>query len=126
MQNDLSLKAISPLEGRYHTKCAELNDIASEYGLMHYRLTVEILWLQKLATLSLAEIPALSKSSNDFLNKIIQNFNIEDALRIKTIEKTTNHDVKAIEYFIKDALSHHPEMNKIKEFVHFACTSEDI
>jgi len=126
MQNDLTLTAISPLDGRYHTKCAELNKIASEYGLMYYRLIVEVKWLQKLATLSLKEIPPLSKASQDFLNKLIQNFNIEDADAIKSLEATTNHDVKAIEYFIKNALSENPELNQIKEFVHFGCTSEDI
>jgi len=121
-----SLTAISPLDGRYQHQCAELKNIGSEYGLMHYRLIVEIEWLKTLSEANIQEVPTFSGSAISFLNEMIENFNEDDAKQIKKIEATTNHDVKAIEYFIKEKLSGHKELSQIVEFVHFACTSEDI
>lgn len=123
----MSATAISPLDGRYQDKCAELKDKTTEYGLMYYRLLIEIRWLQALSALpQLSEVTPLSEAANDFLNKLISNFNETDANQIKQIEKITNHDVKAVEYFLKDKLSEQAELTNIKEFIHFACTSEDI
>ncbi|PPI86827.1 adenylosuccinate lyase [Candidatus Pantoea edessiphila] len=121
------LTNISPIDGRYSNKLTELRDIFSEYGLFKYRLQIEINWLQKLAnTKEIKEIPLFCKDIKDFLNSLINNFNQDDASYIKSIEKKTNHDIKAIEYFIKDKINHIPELKNISEFVHFACTSEDI
>lgn len=122
-----SLTAISPIDGRYRNKVETLADIFSEYGLIKYRVIVEIRWLQQLATVAaIKEVPAFSKEANAVLEKIISEFSIADAQTIKTTERSTNHDVKAVEYFIKDKISSHKELNAISEFVHFACTSEDI
>jgi len=119
--------SISPLDGRYQAQCADLNNLCSEYGLMRYRLIIEVKWLQHLATLSaIKEIPAFSNNAQDYLEKLIDNFTPQEAAQIKALEKTTNHDVKALEYYIKNKLSDMPEFSAIKEFVHFACTSEDI
>lgn len=121
------LTAISPLDGRYHEKLADLKPLFSEYGLMRLRLTVEIAWLKTLsAAESLIEIPALSTHAVNILDKLIENFNESDAQRIKQIEKTTQHDVKAIEYFLKEKIQGNAELSAISEFIHFACTSEDI
>lgn len=118
---------ISPLDGRYQAQCAGLKPLTSEYGLIYYRIIVEIRWLQALSHLpELQEVPIFSPEATFFLNQIIENFSEQDAQAIKTIEATTNHDVKAIEYFLKEKLESHPELAPIKEFVHFACTSEDI
>ena len=122
-----SLTAISPLDGRYGDKTAELILIFSEFGLMRFRVLVEIRWLQALAVQNdIEEVPALSDEANSLLNNISDNFSETDALRIKEIESTTNHDVKAVEYFIKEKIAGNKELEKVSEFIHFACTSEDI
>lgn len=122
-----SLTAISPIDGRYSSKCDALRDIFSEYGLLKYRVQVEVTWLKKLAACEgIPEVPALSAEASDFLDGIVKNFSINDAQRIKDIEKTTNHDVKAVEYFLKEQVAKVPELAKISEFIHFSCTSEDI
>lgn len=122
-----TLTAISPIDGRYRNKVETLSPIFSEYGLIKSRVLVEIRWLQQLAQHpGISEIPTLSSSANGALENIIQNFSLQDAEVIKKIERTTNHDVKAVEYFIKEKISGHAELLTISEFVHFACTSEDI
>ncbi|MDY5105592.1 MAG: adenylosuccinate lyase, partial [Actinobacillus minor] len=122
-----ALTALSPIDGRYQDKAAALRPIFSEFGLLKFRVTVEVRWLQKLAShAQINEVPAFSEKANDYLNQIVENFSIEDANRIKTIERTTNHDVKAVEYFLKEKCEVLPELQKINEFIHFACTSEDI
>lgn len=122
-----ALTALSPIDGRYQDKVAALRPIFSEFGLLKFRVTVEVRWLQKLAShAQINEVPAFSEKANDYLNSIVENFSIEDANRIKTIERTTNHDVKAVEYFLKEKCEALPELQKINEFIHFACTSEDI
>ncbi|OCG19561.1 MULTISPECIES: adenylosuccinate lyase [unclassified Gilliamella] len=122
-----ALTALSPIDGRYGEKTRELRTIFSEYGLLKYRVQVEICWLQKLASQAdILEIPALSQSAIDHLNQIIEQFSEQDANRIKEIEKTTNHDVKAVEYYLKEKVSTNEELHAINEFIHFACTSEDI
>ncbi len=125
--NTLSLTAISPLEGRYFEKVNDLRPIFSEYGLMKYRVQVEIRWLQMLAAhAALPEVPPLSKKANQILDDMITQFSEKDALRIKHIESVTNHDVKAVEYFIKEHIAGNAELAAISEFIHFGCTSEDI
>lgn len=122
-----SLTAISPLDGRYGDKTAELKPIFSEFGLMRFRVQVEIRWLQALAVQNdIEEVPALTDEADALLNNISDNFSEADASRIKEIEATTNHDVKAVEYFIKEKISGNEELEKVSEFIHFACTSEDI
>lgn len=122
-----ALTAVSPVDGRYGSKTISLRSIFSEYGLLKYRTVVEVRWLQKLAaTQSIAEVAALSAEANQFLDNIAANFSEEDAMRIKDIERTTNHDVKAVEYFLKEKVAELPELHAINEFIHFACTSEDI
>lgn len=122
-----ALTALSPIDGRYGDKTTELRTIFSEYGLLKYRVQVEVRWLQKLASQAdILEVPALSELATKHLNQIIENFDEQDALRIKTIEKTTNHDVKAVEYFLKEKVNSNEELQAINEFIHFACTSEDI
>ena len=122
-----SLTAISPLDGRYGDKTAELRPIFSEYGLMRHRVLVEVRWLQLLARNdAIVEVPALSQHASKVLDNIAENFNLEDAQRIKNIERTTNHDVKAVEYFLKEKMAGNGELESISEFTHFACTSEDI
>ena len=122
-----ALTALSPIDGRYQDKAAALRPIFSEFGLLKYRVTVEVRWLQKLAAhTQIQEVPALSAEASNYLDSIVANFSIEDANRIKTIECTTNHDVKAVEYFLKEKCESLPELQKINEFIHFACTSEDI
>ena len=125
---DLSaLSAVSPIDGRYGSKTSELRSIFSEFGLIKYRVQVEVRWLQRLAEhKDVAEVPALGAEANSLLNSIIDNFGEADAARIKEIESTTNHDVKAVEYFLKEKIEVNEELAKITEFVHFACTSEDI
>jgi adenylosuccinate lyase len=125
--NLTSLSAISPVDGRYAEKTVKLRAIFSEYGLMRYRVLSEIRWLETLAAhASIDEVPALSAAAREKLDRIAENFTLEEAQRVKTIEDTTNHDVKAVEYYLKERISSHPELSDIKEFVHFACTSEDI
>lgn len=122
-----ALTAISPVDGRYGNKVSVFRDIFSEYGLIRNRVTVEIRWLQKLAAHpEVAEVPALSPQANAFLDEMVREFSLADAERIKDIERTTNHDVKAVEYFIKEKIAEVPELHAVTEFVHFACTSEDI
>lgn len=122
-----ALTALSPIDGRYQDKTATLCPIFSEFGLLKFRVTVEVRWLQKLAShTQINEVPAFSEKANDYLNQIVANFSIEDANRIKAIERTTNHDVKAVEYFLKEKCEALSELQAVNEFIHFACTSEDI
>ena len=121
-----SLMAISPLDGRYHEKMTVLREIFSEYGLIKYRVMVEIRWLELLSNCHLPDIPKLSSAAKTILDKMIENFSPIDALQIKKIETSINHDVKAIEYFIKQSIQKHDELKNISEFIHFGCTSEDI
>ncbi len=122
-----ALTAVSPVDGRYGTKTMALRSIFSEFGLLKYRTTVEVRWLQKLAaTPAINEIPAFSSDANALLDDIVNNFSENDALRIKEIERVTNHDVKAVEYFLKEKVSENKELDAVNEFIHFACTSEDI
>lgn len=122
-----ALSAISPVDGRYGSKVKSLRPIFSEFGLIKYRVTVEVRWLQKLAaTAEIVEVPAFSAQANALLDAIVADFSEADAQAIKNIEATTNHDVKAVEYFLKEKISGNAELNAITEFIHFACTSEDI
>jgi len=122
-----SLTAISPVDGRYGDKTLALRPVFSEYGLMHKRVTVEIKWLQMLSKHpAIKEVPQLGEEALHFLDEVISDFGLSDAERIKEIEKTTNHDVKAVEYFLKEKVQGHPEIAPLLEFIHFACTSEDI
>ncbi len=121
------LTAISPIDGRYGSKTQNLQPIFSEYGLIKHRVLVEVRWLQALAAHSdITEVPALSTEANNQLNNLAENFQAAYAVRVKAIERTTNHDVKAVEYFIKEHVQDNKELGGISEFVHFACTSEDI
>ncbi|XP_050376331.1 uncharacterized protein LOC126793756 [Argentina anserina] len=121
------LTALSPLDGRYWGKVKELGPYLSEYGLMYYRVLVEIKWLLKLSQIpQVIEVPSFSEEAQSYLQGIIDGFNIKDAREIKKIEMTTNHDVKAVEYFLKQRSCSNPEIAKVLEFYHFACTSEDI
>lgn len=122
-----ALTAISPIDGRYADKTQSLREFFSEYGLLRSRVEVEVRWLHLLgANADITEVPKLSKEAEDMLDSIVNDFSVEDANEIKQIEKETNHDVKAVEYFIKRKFKNNEELNKINEFVHFACTSEDI
>jgi adenylosuccinate lyase len=122
-----ALTAISPIDGRYGSKTSPLREYFSEFGLIRYRVEVEVRWLQQLAKHELiSECPNLSDEAMAFLDGIVSEFSVEDAQAIKSIEATTNHDVKAVEYFLKDKLSTSKELKGLLEFVHFACTSEDI
>ena len=122
-----SLTAVSPVDGRYGDKVSALRGIFSEFGLLKFRVQVEVRWLQKLAAhAAIKEVPAFAADANGFLDKIVADFSVEDAERIKTIERTTNHDVKAVEYFLKEKVADVAELHAVSEFIHFACTSEDI
>jgi adenylosuccinate lyase len=122
-----ALTAISPLDGRYNEKLNDLRPIFSEYGLIKFRVEVEIRWLQTLAEFAkLKELPNFSSSDLQALDHIFENFSEKDAARVKEIERIINHDVKSVEYFLKEQTSKNPELRKISEFIHFACTSEDI
>ncbi|WP_323835726.1 adenylosuccinate lyase [Photorhabdus africana] len=122
-----SLTAVSPIDGRYGDKVSALRTIFSEFGLLKFRVQVEVHWLQKLAECAeIKEVPAFDTDANAYLNEIIANFDEQDAMRIKIIERTTNHDVKAVEYFLKEKVAHIPALHQVSEFIHFACTSEDI
>lgn len=122
-----SLNAISPVDGRYHSKTTALQPYFSEFGLIRYRVIVEIRWLQRLAeNPGIHEVHVLSPAADKFLDELIVNFDEKEAAIVKNREKTTNHDVKAVEYYIKDKLAANKELAEIMEFVHFACTSEDI
>ncbi|MCF6766279.1 adenylosuccinate lyase [Thiotrichales bacterium 19S3-7] len=125
--SNLNIFSISPIDGRYHAKVHSLNKITSEFGLIYYRTLVEIQWLIALSEQTeIKELPTFNDDEINFLNDIIKNFNQDDALNVKSIEKTTNHDVKAVEYFIKNKLANHKSLSQYSEFIHFACTSEDI
>lgn len=122
-----SLTAVSPVDGRYGSKTLPLRTIFSEFGLIKYRVQVEISWLKLLAACpEIEEVPCFSEAALKLLDSIAENFSETDAARIKEIERTTNHDVKAVEYFIKERIEGNAELHAINEFVHFACTSEDI
>ena len=122
-----ALTAISPLDGRYGSKLLPLRDVFSEYGLIARRVQVEVRWLQCLAAHeSIVEIPPFSSAATQFLNDLLHNFGPEEAAKIKQIEAATNHDVKAVEYFLKEAVASEQELAAVSEFIHFACTSEDI
>lgn len=122
-----SLSAVSPIDGRYGRKTESLRPIFSEFGLIRHRVLVEIRWLQMLSNnKNIKEVPVLSEPSSSLLDSIIDNFSVEDAQQVKKIERTTNHDVKAVEYFLKDQIKDNDELMAINEFIHFACTSEDI
>ncbi|MDO3388758.1 adenylosuccinate lyase [Gilvimarinus sp. SDUM040013] len=121
------LSAVSPVDGRYGSKTDSLRPIFSEFGLIHCRVEVEVRWLQQLSQLTgVAEVPAFSDATNRQLDEIVSNFSEADAEAIKAIERTTNHDVKAVEYFLKQKFAGNSELEAVLEFVHFACTSEDI
>ena len=122
-----TLKALSPADGRYADKVNGLRDIFSEYGLIRFRVLVEVRWLQALA--DDADIPEIEPPSavlKDLLNSIVDDFSLDDAERVKKIEATTNHDVKAVEYFIREKIGDGPDTGPLKDFLHFGCTSEDI
>jgi len=121
-----ALSALSPLDGRYASKVAGLRPLLSEYGLMHRRVQVEVEWFIALSDAGFAEFKPLSEAARGLLRGFVLRFSEADAQAIKDIEKTTNHDVKAVEYWLKARFEHHPEMRAAGEFVHFACTSEDI
>ena len=121
------LTALSPVDGRYAGKCDALRAITSEYGLIRNRVTVEVRWLEQLAAQpEIAEVPAFSTDAKQRLDQLVADFSLADAEHIKSIESTTNHDVKAVEYFLKERIADQPELAAVSEFVHFACTSEDI
>ena len=122
-----ALTALSPLDGRYASKCDALRPFLSEFGLIHARVTVEVRWLQALANRpEITEVPAFNAETNAALDAIVADFSESDANRIKDIERTTNHDVKAVEYFLKEKIEGIEELKNASEFIHFACTSEDI
>ncbi|AXF86170.1 Adenylosuccinate lyase [Ephemeroptericola cinctiostellae] len=124
-----ALYAISPLDGRYAAKVDALRPIMSEAGLLHHRVEVEVAWIIALSRAGFAELPAFSEAAVAYLNGVVANFGEVDALRIKEIEKTTNHDVKAVEYYLKEKMAARADLTELTvagEFIHFACTSEDI
>ncbi len=122
-----ALTALCPLDGRYQSEMVALRGFFSEYGLIRTRVKIEIEWLIHLSNVAqIPEIPPFSPDGLAFLEALTGNFSIDDARRIKEIEKTTNHDIKAVEYFLKERISGRPELGNITEFIHFACTSEDI
>ena len=122
-----TLSAVSPVDGRYSRHTVELRPIFSEFGLFRFRVQAEVRWLQMLASHpEIKEVPAFSDVANQKLNQIVSQFDPDDAERIKAIEATTNHDMKAVEYFLKEQVADSEELNAVSEFIHFACTSEDI
>lgn len=122
-----SLTAVSPIDGRYGSKIASLRNIFSEYGLIRLRVRVEVQWLKSLAAHpQVPEVPALSRKAAKALDAIAEDFGTAEASRVKQIEETTNHDVKAVEYFLKERVAVVPELDAISEFIHFALTSEDV
>ena len=120
------LTAISPLDGRYAGRLAPLRELMSEAAFMRQRVTVEVAWLLALSDAKLRELPPFSRASRDFLRSLVEEFGVSQAARIKEIEGVTNHDVKAVEYFLKESVRDIPELVRASEFIHFACTSEDI
>jgi adenylosuccinate lyase len=126
-QTITALKALSPLDGRYASRLAPLKDLFSEFGLIRQRVEIEVRWLEQLArTPKIQEVPPLTDDACAFLDHIVADFSVTDAEQVKAIESRTNHDVKAVEYFLKEAVSGKPELQEVSEFIHFACTSEDI
>jgi len=122
-----TLTALSPLDGRYAEKLNKLRQLASEYALMRFRLQVEVEWLIALSdTTQITELPPLDEDTRATLRNVVAHFSEADAAAVKNIEKTTRHDVKAIEYFLAEKLASHPDYPKLRPFIHFACTSEDI
>ena len=122
-----SLTAISPIDGRYADKTSGLRAIFSEYGLIRYRVQVEVRWLEALAAHpGIPEVPAFSKAARAKLDAIVDGLDVAQAAKVKHFEKTTNHDVKAVEYYLKGMVADTPELAQVSEFIHFACTSEDI
>ena len=121
------INAISPVDGRYAEKTASLRSTFSEFGLIRFRVMVEIHWFKALAANpDIAEVPALSVQTCDYLDSLIDDFSEQDAERVKAIESTTNHDVKAVEYFLREKFQSDQILRDSLEFIHFACTSEDI
>lgn len=121
------LTAVGPLDGRYAQKVSGLRRIFSEYGLIRFRVAVECRWLQKLAQLpGVPEVPEFGPETSSVLESLATRFSISDAEQVKKIEKTTNHDVKAVEYVLKDKFRGNAQLEQVMEFTHFACTSEDI
>ncbi len=122
-----ALTALSPVDGRYASKTTAYRQFFSEYGLIKHRVLVEVRWLQALANHSeILEVSPFSSDANQTLENILENFSEDDAQRVKDIERTTNHDVKAVEYYLKEKIADNTELNAVSEFIHFACTSEDI
>ena len=122
-----TLTALSPIDGRYASKADSLRPWFSEFGLIRARVIVEVRWLQQLSqNPNIHEVSEFSAEANTFLNHLVDNFSESDAEWIKHKERTTNHDVKAVEYFLKDKVATVPELQAVNEFIHFACTSEDI
>jgi len=125
--NLTSLTALSSVDGRYARRTQELRPICSEFGLIHRRVIVEIRWFQALAAHpGIPELPPLADDANQFLDQLIDSFDESGAVRVKQIESVTNHDVKAVEYYLKERFAELPELDRCAEFLHFACTSEDI
>ena len=121
------LTALSPLDGRYHSKVASLRTIFSEFGLIRRRVQVEVAWLKALSeNTQIPEAHALSAQAAGFLDELVETFSEQDAAEVKEIEATTNHDVKAVEYFLKSKVEGSEELSAMSEFIHFGCTSEDI
>jgi adenylosuccinate lyase len=121
-----TITALSPLDGRYAGRLASLRPLMSEHGFMHKRVQVEVCWFIALSDAGFEEFRALTPGARTYLLGLVKNFSVADAMAIKEIEKTTNHDVKAVEYWIKSRFEARPELKSANEFVHFACTSEDI
>ena len=122
-----TLTAVSPVDGRYGARTTDLREIFSEYGLIHHRVLVEVRWLQTLSDHpGIPEVPPFSAEAKHRLDTMASDFGLADAERVKEIERTTNHDVKAVEYFLKERIANTPELAAVGEFIHFACTSEDI
>ena len=122
-----ALTALSPVDGRYGGKASALRPFFSEFALIRYRVLVEVRWLMALANdAGISEVPPLSDASRAFLRSVVDNFSLDDAKAIKRIEQSTNHDVKAVEYFLKEKVAQHDSLKEISEFIHFGCTSEDI
>ena len=121
-----TITALSPLDGRYAPKLAALRPIMSEHGYMQRRVQVEVAWFIALSDAGFDEFKPLTTGARAYLLGLVKNFAEADSTAIKEIEKTTNHDVKAVEYWIKSKFDARPELQKAAEFVHFACTSEDI
>ncbi len=124
--SDFALEALSPLDGRYSAKVDALRALMSEAAFMRHRVKVEVAWLIALSDAGLPQLPPLSPQAREFLHALVRAFGVADAARIKDIERVTNHDVKAVEYFLKERVKDHAELARSAEFIHFACTSEDI